>query len=169
MKTLFLPFKTPILPRLERIARSTVDVFSVWFLLFDTAAPWVLLREITGRTVRGAWGPGVRLDARSALGRSVPASDLSDGSGAILAGLAAVLDAPVRECPCVESRPHRRRAGLSPKVVPWMVPREISGRTVRGTHRAQKDRQDHRQLRTHRRPQSRSDVSCRRPGVFCGV
>ena len=33
-------------------------------------------------------GPVVHLDARSALGRSVPASGQSDGSGAILAGLA---------------------------------------------------------------------------------
>ena len=38
-------------------------------------------------------GPVVRLDARSAAGRSVPASDLTAGSGAILAGLAAVLGA----------------------------------------------------------------------------
>ena len=35
----------------------------------------------------------MRLDARSAAGRSVPASDLTAGSGAILAGLAAVLGA----------------------------------------------------------------------------
>ena len=44
-------------------------------------------------------GPVVRLDARSALGRSPAASGRSAGSGAILAGLAAVLDAPEGSSP----------------------------------------------------------------------
>ena len=48
-------------------------------------------REITGSQLPE--GPVVRLDAHSALGRSVPASGLSGGSWALMGGLAAVLDA----------------------------------------------------------------------------